>query len=121
MKILQIISHYVPAYEFGGPLRVAHSLSKSLINLGHEVTICTSNLKNGNEDLEVLINKPIMVDGAKVFYLKVEKNRYWGYSSGFKNRLIKEIDKADVVLTHFHYQYSSYIGGLLTRKAKKPE
>ena len=120
MKILQIISHYVPAYEFGGPLRVAHSLSKSLINLGHEVTICTSNLKNGNEDLEVLINKPIMVDGAKVFYLKVEKNRYWGYSSGFKNRLIKEIDKADVVLTHFHYQYSSYIGGLLTRKAKKP-
>ena len=44
MKFLQVIPHYVPAYNFGGPLRVAHSIGKALIKQGHNVTVCTTNL-----------------------------------------------------------------------------
>ncbi len=120
MKILQITPHYVPAYHFGGPLRVAHSLGKSLVTLGHQVTVCTTNLKDEFSFLDVSINKPVDIDGVTVFYEKVNSLRWWGYSRDFKTRITNEIKDSDIVITHFHYQYASYIGGLLARKNNKP-
>lgn len=120
MKILQIISHYIPAYRFGGPLRVAHSLGKSLIAFGHQVTVCTTNLKDEKENLDVPLDKPVNIDGVIVYYEEVNSLRYWGYSPGIKNRINLEVKNADIIITHFHYQYASYIGGLLARRHKKP-
>ena len=120
MKILQIIPHYVPAFRFGGPLKVAHSLGKTLVALGNQVTVCTTNLKDEFSFLDVPIDKPVDIDGVTVFYEKVNSLRWWGYSRDFKTRITNEIKDSDVVITHFHYQYASHIGGLLARKNKKP-
>jgi len=120
MRILQIIPHYVPAYSFGGPLRVAHSISKALIKKGHEVTVCTTNLLGDNKNIEVPIDEPVNIDNITVFYEEVKKFRYWGYSPGLKNRINLELKNADIIITHFHYQYASYIGGLLARRNNKP-
>ena len=95
MRILQIIPHYVPAFRFGGPLRVAHSLGKSFITLGHHVTVCTTNMKDEKENLDVPLDKPINIDGINVYYEKVNKFKYWGYSPGLKNRINHEAKNQD--------------------------
>ena len=119
MRILQIIPHYVPAFRFGGPLRVAHSLGKALITLGHQVTVCTTNLSNEKENLDVSLDKPVNIDGVTVFYEKVNSLRWWGYSRDFKTRITNEIKNTDIIITHFHYKYAIYIEGLLARRNKK--
>src|SRR2546427_7809131 len=44
MKILQVISSFPPAYEFGGPLQTAYDLSVRLGQLGHDVWVYTTDL-----------------------------------------------------------------------------
>ena len=100
-------------------MRVAHSLGKALVNKGHEVTVCTTNIKDENSLLGMPLDEKMTLDGISVYYEAVV-NKQWGYSPSLKNRIKQEIKKTDIVITHFHYQYASYIGGVLARKNKKP-
>lgn len=121
LKILQVISHYVPAYRFGGPLQVAHGLAKALVRAGHEVTVCCTNLQDPHCALDVPVDVPVMVDGVKVYYAPVSTaGRYWGYSPVLRRRVQEEAKLADCVMTHFHFQYASVIGGRSARVAGKP-
>ena len=103
IKILQIIPQYIPAYRFGGPLRVAHSIGKALVEKGHNVTVITTNMSTEDTELDVPIDKPVFIDGIKVFYNKVKYLRSWGFCPEMKNRVNKEIKNADFVFSHFHY------------------
>ena len=120
MKVVQIVPHYIPATRFGGPQRVAHFLGKALLKLGHQVTVCTTNLQDEFEDLDVPVDVPVDVDGVCVFYEPVRLSRYWGFSPALARRVKEEIKKADVVLVHAHYQFANLIGARLARKARKP-
>ena len=106
MKFLQVIPHYVPAYNFGGPLRVAHSIGKALIKQGHNVTVCTTNLASEDSFLDVPIDEPINVDGITVYYQKVESLRSWGFAPNLKRRIEKEIINTDFLFNHFHTSLS---------------
>ena len=112
--------HYVPAYHYGGALHVAHSLGKSLVSQGHEVRVCTTNLRNPNEDLAVPVDAPVRVDGVQVYYEPTVFSRYWGFSPQMARRLWLESRWADVVLIHFHYQFASLIAGWVCRVRRKP-
>jgi glycosyltransferase involved in cell wall biosynthesis len=120
LRILQVISHYVPAYAFGGPLRVAHGLSRALVANGHGVTVCTTNLADADSDLDVRLGEPVEVDGAKVFYEPVRQLRRWGFSPGLRARVRRELRSTDVALIHAHYQYANYVGARSARKAGVP-
>jgi len=120
MKIFQICSHYVPAYHYGGALHVTHSLSEALIFLGHEVHVCTTNLKDPYVNLDVAVDIPVDVDGVTVYYEPVSLSRYWGFSSAMVRRIWTEVKWADIVLIHFHYQFASLIGGWISRLRTKP-
>ncbi len=120
MKIVQIISHYVPANRFGGPLRVAHGLACSLVKAGHDVTICTTNLQDETNDLRVPLDQPVDVDGVNVYYEKVPLLRYWGFSPSLYRRVRIEVGKADIVIVHAHYQFANWAGAYLARKGNKP-
>lgn len=121
MKILQVISHYVPAYRFGGPLQVAHGLGKALVRAGHEVTVCCTNMLDPEATLDVPLDVPVMVEGVKVYYEPVAAiGRYWGFSPAMRRRVRKEAGSADVVFTHFHFQYASWMGGRAARAKRKP-
>ena len=120
MRILTVCPHYVPAYHYGGALHVAHSLGKSLVSQGHEVRVCTTNLKNPKEDLEVPVDSPVMLDGLQVYYEPTVLSRYWGFSPLMARRLWIESRWADVVLIHFHYQFASLIAGWVCRARRKP-
>ena len=112
--------HYVPAYHYGGALHVAHSLGKSLVSQGHEVRVCTTNLRNPTEDLAVPVDAPVMVDGVQVYYEPTVFSRYWGFSPQLARRLWLEAKWADVVLIHFHYQFASLAASWISRARGKP-
>jgi glycosyltransferase involved in cell wall biosynthesis len=120
MRILMVSPHYVPAYHYGGALHVAHSLGKSLAAQGHEVRVCTTNLRNPTEDLAVPVNAPVRVDGVQVYYEPTAFSRYWGFSLRLAHRLWLEARWADVVLIHFHYQFASLAAGWISRARGKP-
>lgn len=120
MRILQIISHYVPAYRYGGPLKVAHSLGKALVKVRHDVTVCTTNMASEDSDLDVPIDSPVIIDGVNVYYEPVIFSRYWGFSPALFRRIRAEIKNADVVLVHAHYQFANWIGAYLARRYHKP-
>jgi glycosyltransferase involved in cell wall biosynthesis len=120
MRFLMVSPHYVPAYHYGGALYVAHSLGKSLVSQGHEVRVCTTNLRNPTEDLEVPVDAPVMVDGVQVCYEPTVFSRYWGFSPRMVRRIWTESHWADIVVIHFHYQFASLIAGWVCRVRRKP-
>lgn len=120
MHILQIVSHYPPAYHYGGVLHVAHSLAKELQAQGHRVRVCTSNLADPQHVLDRNGNKWYTVDRVEVNYSPVVLSRYWGISPAMARRLWREAVWADVILIHFHYQFASLIGGWIARLRRKP-
>ncbi len=120
MKILQIIPHYVPAFRFGGPLNVAHSLGKALLAQGHDVHVVTTNAKDETNNLGVPVDQPCSVDGITVFYQDVNFFRKWGGSTTLVTRLRGEIQWADQVLVHSHFQFSNWIGARMCRRMRKP-
>lgn len=48
MNILQIVSSFAPAYAYGGPARSSHQISKNLSEMGHDVTVYTTDAYNAN-------------------------------------------------------------------------
>jgi len=120
MNILQIVPHYIPAYRYGGPLKVAHSLGKVLAKNGHGITVCTTNLASEDSILDVPTGIPVIVDEVKVFYEPTIISRYWGFSPALVRRIDVEIKDADLVLIHAHYQFANWIGAFLARRYHKP-
>ncbi|HEY6563118.1 MAG TPA: glycosyltransferase [Pirellulaceae bacterium] len=116
MKIVQVISHYVPATRFGGPQHVAHGLGRALTRLGHDVTVCTTNLADERRDLDVPSGVERMVDGVRVFYDATGWSRYWGYAPEMRSRLYRELADTDLVLVHFHFQYANFVGARVARQ-----
>jgi len=52
MRILNIVGAFPPAFVHGGPVYTTYHLSKSLIELGHEVFVLSTDI-NGEERLDV--------------------------------------------------------------------
>lgn len=63
MRIMQVVSYFVPAWGYGGPLRVCHGLSKELIRRGHEVTVYTTDALNGKDRVK---EREEIIDGIRV-------------------------------------------------------
>ena len=120
MKITQVISHYVPATRFGGPQQVAHGLGKALTRMGHEVSVCTTNMMDEHKDLQVAVNEQTDVDGVRVTYSPTCCSRYWAFSPGLWRSAKQEIADADFALVHFHYQFANWVGAHLARRNRKP-
>lgn len=63
MRILQVISYFVPAWDYGGPVRVCYELSRQLVKRGHEVTVYTTDALNVKSRVA---EHEEMVDGMRV-------------------------------------------------------
>lgn len=120
MKIVQAISHYVPAYRFGGPLQVAHALGKELVRGGHEVSVCCTNQADETRNLDVPLDEPVSVEGVQVYYEPVPRWRRWGYSPALQRRLHDLVADCDAVIVHSHFQFAGWAGARAARRAGKP-
>ena len=69
MNILFVTPSYKPAFVYGGPTVSVSELAEALVAIGHSVTVYTTTA-NGTEELDVALNKPILLNGVSVYYFR---------------------------------------------------
>ena len=119
MKILHIVPSYLPAHRYGGPVESVHSLNVALARAGHEVTVYTTNI-DGDRNLDVPVNEPVMKDGVHIFYFKASFPRGWFYSSEMRRALATHIKEFDIVHITSVFLAASTLGAYYAKKFTKP-
>lgn len=76
LNILVVTAYYAPALVYGGPVTVTHNLNKALSDLGHKITVYTTDA-NGTGNLDVPLGQPILLDSLPVWYFQ----RLWFISN----------------------------------------
>jgi len=99
LKILFIIPSYRPAYIYGGPIEAVANLAESLVKLGHEVDVFTTNA-NGGSDLDVPLGTLQFIDGVNVYYFKRVTRKHTNLSLELITELKKTIRKYDMIHIH---------------------
>ncbi|AGK60068.1 Glycosyltransferase [Archaeoglobus sulfaticallidus PM70-1] len=118
MKILQVIPYFVPAWGYGGPVRVAYELSKRLVEKGHEVTVYTTDTLSKDSR----VNKKVQeIDGIRVQYFPNLSNKLaWNHNIFLSPSMIsivkKRIQNFDII--HMH-EYRTFQNIVVYNYAKK--
>lgn len=114
MKILQVVPYF--AWSYGGPVRSVYELSKSLSEMGHDVTIFTTDVFRGHRISSL---DKIELNGVKVRYFKCLNNLVASemklhISPDMRLAIKNELKNFDLVhlhdyrsITHFYIQYYS--------------
>ena len=68
MKILQVTNFFKPSWETGGVTKVAYEISKKLAEMGHDITVYTTDGFESRLDVEK--NKLVKVDGMRTYYFR---------------------------------------------------
>lgn len=114
MKILQVVPYF--SWSYGGPVKSVYELSKSLSEMGHDVTIFTTDVCRGHRLQD---NEKIKLDGVKVRYFKCFNN--WvasemklHFSRDMRLAIKNELKDFDLIhlhdyrsITHFYIQHYS--------------
>ncbi len=119
MKILHIVQTYVPAYRYGGTIKSVHELNKWLVKKGADVTVYTTNI-DGPNDLNVLVNQAVDVDGVKVFYFKSSFPRSWFYSKYLRRALAENSKNFDIIHSTGVFLMAATLGAYYAKKFNKP-
>lgn len=102
MRILFVTPYFVPAWSFGGPVKVVYELSKELTQRGHEVTVATTDVLNQKQRHN---KKTDTLEGIKIIYFKNLSNRL-AYRlnlylpRGFRKWLKSNIKSFDLIHCH---------------------
>jgi len=124
LKILHVIPSYAPAFRYGGTIVSSEGLCKALVEQGHEVTVCTSNL-NAGEIMDLPYQKPVDRSGVNVHYFPVSQicsilsSRLY-FSPLMKQWLKENIENFDIVHLHSVFLWPTYIAARLSTKMKIP-
>lgn len=133
MNILYAVHGYKPAYRMGGPIISVSSAAEMLVRRGHRVIVFTTN-SNLDEDLDVPLDEPVMVDGVEVWYFRREEpikkwlpfipylSRSIGflYCPGMRSALDRVVPLIDVVDTHMPFVYPTYAAAHAAFRHEKP-
>jgi len=96
MKILHVTPIYEPAWKAGGVVRFTSLLCRALVDLGHEVTVFTTN-SDGYGYLKVPVNVATDVGRVKVYYFHTNSPRFIRYSRQLRLACREMIIKYDIV------------------------
>lgn len=119
MRILHVVPTYWPAVRYGGPIRSVHALARSLVELGHEVHVLTTNV-DGKDDSKVPLAHPVDLDGVKVTYFpsRLLRRLYW--SPPMARVVAKDIASFDLVHLHSVFLWPTWIAARAARKEAVP-
>jgi glycosyltransferase involved in cell wall biosynthesis len=120
MKILQITSSYYPAILDGGPIKSIHGLCKSLVKLGHEVLVLTTNIEGRGTVMRVPLKEVVMMDGVGVIYFPSTWLKRFAHSPDMKKYIQENIDQFDIVHIHGAYQFPIYYASRFSLKNNIP-
>ncbi len=101
MKILQVISYFAP--RWGGDVNVCYNLSRELAELGHEVTIITTDYNYDPDYAQSLENVEVIP------FRRVANLGLFLYSPGMKRWLRSNISNYDLVHLHNFRSYQNNI------------
>src|SRR5688572_27531957 len=99
MRILHVVPTYLPATRYGGPIYSVHGLCKALVELGHEVEVCTTSV-DGPGDSVVPYEQPVLLDGVRVRYFRSARLRRLYYAPDMKRYLREAMRAFDVLHLH---------------------
>ncbi len=119
MNILHIVSTYLPAYRYGGPITTVHELNKALVRFGIKVTVYTTNV-DGEHNMDVPLGIPVDIDGVKVFYFPSTYLRSWFYADDMRRALRDNIKNFDFVHITSVFLSASTLGAYYARKYNIP-
>lgn len=115
MKVLQIIPHYLPAYQYGGPIHSVHNLSRAMVGKGVDVSVWTTNLGLKDRD-DIPLGDEVIIDGVRVHYFPIIDSFHYALSPALMWYMDKRIKDFDVVHIQGIYQFHSLVGGYYARK-----
>ena len=116
MKICHIVPSYYPAIRYGGPILAIHHMCKSLVELGHEVTVLTTSV-NMHENLDVPLDQAVDIDGVKVFYYSVSFLRRWFFSWTLRKKMQAIIPQMDFVHLHSLFLWPTFQAARIAKKS----
>ena len=119
MKILHIVPTYFPAIRYGGPIYSVHGLCRALVGLGHEVHVFTTNV-DGASDSDVEFEKPVDLDGVKVWYFPSRRLRRLYYSPPMMKMLQEKAAEFDLLHLHSVFLWPTWAAARVARKAGVP-
>lgn len=96
MRVLIFAPNYLPATRYGGPVRSTHGLARALVQLGHGVTVLTTNV-DGPGLLDVPLDRAVDVDGVLVRYCAIQTPRRLYYSPWIAKLADALMPRMDVV------------------------
>lgn len=122
IKILYITPYFVPAWSYGGPVKVSYEFAKGLVQLGNQVTVVTTDALDRKSRNDRSYEE---IDGIKVFRFKnlsntLAKSFNFYIPIGFARWLKKNLNDYDIVHIHEFFTLQSIIGSRMCEKHKKP-
>jgi glycosyltransferase involved in cell wall biosynthesis len=117
MKILHVIANLAPRY--GGPSQACQDMARAVAQLGHQVSIYTTN-QDGSGELPVPLDRPVWRDGVEIRYFPIQPPRFWGTSLPLARALTRAIPTVDLVHIHSLYLFHGLVAGHLCRRFGVP-
>lgn len=117
MKILHVIANLAPRY--GGPSKACWEMARAVAQLGHEVSIYTTN-QDGPGELAVPLYRPVYRDGVEIRYFPIQPPRFWGTSLPLARALRQKIPAVDLVHLHSLYLFHNLVAGHYCRQYAIP-
>jgi glycosyltransferase involved in cell wall biosynthesis len=109
MRILHIIPD--AALISGGPVAVVLNLTKSMLSLGHEVSIAATDYGIRPDDLPVPMQHLIL---SRCDFQK------WRWSRKMKKQMLQAVQRAQIVHLHGMWEYPIWLGSQLSLQNGKP-
>ncbi len=109
MNILHVTPSYKPAYIYGGTTvsisQLCEAQAKFLTNPVNSITLTKNNsisngkvtvyttTANGEKELQIESNKPVLVDNVEVWYFKRQTKDHTHFSIGLLKKLFQTVRK----------------------------
>ncbi|MEO7133661.1 MAG: glycosyltransferase [Vicinamibacterales bacterium] len=119
MKLLHVVSSYLPAVRYGGTIVSVHGLCRALVDRGHDVHVYTTSV-DGPRDSDVPHDQPVHLDGVKVWYFRSRQLRRLYWAPNLAKTLAVHVAEFDIVHTHAIYLWPLWAAARAARRAQVP-
>jgi glycosyltransferase involved in cell wall biosynthesis len=119
LKILHVVSSYLPAVRYGGTIVSVHGLCKALAARGHDVQVFTTSV-DGPGDSAVPHGEPVDRDGVTVWYFRSRYLRRLYWSPPLARELAARVAGFDLVHTHAVFLWPLWAAARAARRAGIP-
>ena len=118
-RCLHVVPTYYPAVRYGGPIHSIHGLCRSLVELGEEIHVFTTNV-DGAGVSPVELGRPIDLDGVKVWYFPTGVGRRLYRSPAMRDALESQMASFDIVHLHSVFLWPTAMAARIARDRAVP-